>query len=384
MGPSTRLKRSSNKVPVVKSGPLLIFPPRFLLFSSPCCGCRRVTIPASISILLLLSIVQEVVPTSCSLVLLAVSYFPSPCARGHPMDNAHYDALKRAIEQLSFLERTSRLEQLVLAIALLVAIVFATAVYWRRGYPKLPPLRPLPPLPPLASLPEPTDYTHAAAEIIERFGDWSVVGLKIRREPVTKILSGIIDAASGGAWAKALQRMSYSNIFHLGVVVELESPSITGANTLESEILIEKNEVVCVKWPGAAGELMEYKRVRFVKDAPRRDLTLRRFLSQAQAAVHSTGRNWFVYDAFRGQNCQDFVLALLTPLGEEASSPMVANLDEVKEFVKQDVDTLVRELPPRVALMARAVTDAGAAITGAVDEAAHRIKERVRKLRKRA
>lgn len=298
------------------------------------------------------------------------------------MDNAHYDALNRAIEQLTFLERTSRLEQLVLAIALLVAIVLAAVVYWRRGYPKLPPLRPLPALPPLASLPEPMNYTHAAAEIIERFGDWSVVGLKIRREPVTMMLSGLIDAASGGTWAKALQRMSYNNIFHLGVVVELESPTVMG-KTSESEILIEKNEVVCVKWPGAAGELMEYKRVRFVKDAPRRDLTLRRFLSQAQAAVHSTGRNWFVYDAFRGQNCQDFVLALLTPLGEEAASPMLANLNEVKEFVKQDVDTLVRELPPRVALMARAVTDAGAAITGAVDEAAHRIKERVRKLRKR-
>lgn len=277
-----------------------------------------------------------------------------------------------------------------------LASVLAFLFFWRREIPKvvsqLPPLTPLPPLPPL---PEPTGYTHDATEVIERHGDWAVVGLKVRRAPVMDVLAGVIDAASGGTFSKALHRLSYSSVFHLGIVVELESPQ--GA---EVEVLVEKLEVICVTWPGAANELMgacmprvgsrgslvmraavtaEYKRVRFVGGSPPPGLTLRRLLGDAELSVAKAGKNWFAYDAFRGQNCQDLVSEILRTLAPAS----VANLDDVVAFVRQDVEALVKELPPRVARMARAVTDAGAAITGAVDEAKHRIKSGVRQLRQR-
>ena len=246
----------------------------------------------------------------------------------------------------------------------------------------------------------PTSYTYGADAVIDRYGDWAITGLKVRRAPIEAALSGAIDSASGGAFAKALEHNNdfSRGVLHLGITVELCKPlhlhelagktvesataesvaaaaSISsdgsgdshGENSrtsfpLEVELLLEKTEVVCVGWPSAAGERTEYRRVRAALPP---DLTLRGFLAAAQADVESGGRNYFAYDAFRGQNCQDHVLALLLPLGDGG------NLPAVRAFVKQDVDALLRELPPHLAPMARVLTDVGAAATSLRDEAIH-------------
>ena len=273
------------------------------------------------------------------------------------------------------------LENPLVILSLFIALaVPLTAYYWRHDIPKA--VAKIPPLPSLPPLPEPVAYTHDANEMIERFGNWAVVGLKVRRAPVMEVLSGIINATSGGTWAKALQKQSYSSVFHLGIVVELESPcGAAGAPRQESELLLEKNEVICISWPGAAWELTEYKRIRFAGGIPPQGLTLKRLLDCAQASVAESGRNYFAYDAFRGQNCQDFVQALMSSLRDGTAAE---NIAEVDAFVKQDIDALLRDLPDHVARMARAVTDAGAALTGVVDEARHRIKRGVQKLHEHA
>lgn len=275
-------------------------------------------------------------------------------------------------------------EQVVLTLGLVViGLVIVSLVKWRHSVSgsvaRLPPLPPLPPFSPpqLPSLPEQTSYTHAAAEFIDTFGKWNVVGLKVRRTPVTEILHGLINAASGGRFLRALQKLPYNRVFHLGIVIELERT--TDSPHRETELLVEKNEVICITWPGAAVQMTEYKRIRFVGGAPSVSLTLESLLRDAERAVAASGHNFFAYDAFRGQNCQDFVLALLAPL--RSSSSPIENIDEVAAFVKQNTDSLVNDLTPQFLELARAVTDAGAVVTGAVDNAAHHIKTSVNKLR---
>jgi hypothetical protein len=281
--------------------------------------------------------------------------------------------------RLSQWERLGPADKSIVVVLATLAIIAVVVLLWRKEIPAavsdLPNIVAGIPDAVCNSLPTPLDYTHDAREMIERYGEWKVVGLKVRRAPVFAALSAAVEAVSGGTFNRALRENAQDSVFHLGILVELESPASTSDGgpvvTREAELLVEKLEVIYIAWPAALSECMELKRVRLAPEAPE-TTTLRQFLGRAQAAVTARGRNFFEYDAFLGSNCQDLVLALLQA---NAAHLGIVNMDAVCAFVKQDIEGVIRQMPPHVIRIARAMTDIGAAFSSTVDEGKHRLKK---------
>jgi len=182
-----------------------------------------------------------------------------------------------------------------------------------------------------------TGYPPSSRATIERYGDWRIVALHLRRDPVQSAIHTAFNILSLGQWDKARRDSNFDRLFHLGLVATVEK------NGERHDVLIEKNEVINIgeakpKMPGSE-----------IISTPAPNTTLEDFLIKGEEAV---GRErFFLYDPFK-YNCQDFIMALLSANGV-LTKP-------AQTFIKQDIVSLVERLPSYVAPVARAITDIGA------------------------
>jgi hypothetical protein len=125
-------------------------------------------------------------------------------------------------------------------------------------------------------------------------------------------------------------------LFHLCLIITLN----TG-----SSYVLEKNEVINIA--PAPAPLPETE-TRSVSMRGALSNTLNKILAQGQKRM---GANWFVYNAFYN-NCQDFILNVL--LANNQASPAITT------FVKQPLESIVKDLPSWTEKIANLATDAGA------------------------
>lgn len=178
--------------------------------------------------------------------------------------------------------------------------------------------------------------TGSSVEILKRYGDFKVVGVYPRRQPVIPAIEKFINVISIGKYEANKAKAGYDKMFHLGVILMLDN--MRG-------ILVEKNEKINITddFDNKDQEVIE---VKYNGGA-----TLKEFLENARLMVGDF--TFYNYNSF-SNNCQAFVNNLL-----------IANrcmTKEAGEWIKQDVGKILKGLPPWVTKISQFVTDSYAKV----------------------
>jgi hypothetical protein len=189
------------------------------------------------------------------------------------------------------------------------------------------------------------DYPPAVRQILQTYGNYPIVGATLRRDPLESFIHNIFQAITLGQWEDIVRQSPYDKLFHLGVVVLLQTPQ--GIKPL----LIEKNEVINIQTPKPLDANTQILAI----PTPSPPITLYEFLSRAQRAM---GDRYFLYDPFVN-NCQDFIATLLR---ESNMYPPYA-----QSFVKQETSSILSMLPSYSQRLARGITDFAAVLNVALE-----------------
>jgi len=158
------------------------------------------------------------------------------------------------------------------------------------------------------------DYQPKVRNILERYGDNIVRGIRIKRTPVPALFTHILGAVSQ-AFANNLSNAPFDELYHLFIGVSLDDGTI---------VSIEKNEVINMDInPQTRPETEE---VIVIPIPPNMSI-----LSMMEATHKYMGNQFFKYSA-KNNNCQDFILAIFDANG-------IGDEDD-RAFIKQDTKSL--------------------------------------------
>jgi hypothetical protein len=146
---------------------------------------------------------------------------------------------------------------------------------------------------------------------LKQHGNEPIQSLAVCRDPISKTLDLAIDIISKGKYSAIKNRVGYDHFFHLGLVV--------------NGWVLEKNEQFNIRPFKSSHELM---------DVAVPDITIGEFMRKASEGDEVAF--YRQYDAF-SHNCQAMVLRLLQKNG--------LLTEELRKFIRQDVQALVNELP---------------------------------------
>ena len=163
------------------------------------------------------------------------------------------------------------------------------------------------------------DYSPKVRALLEKFGGEVVRSASIVRNPVQQVLVEAMNVVSFGAFKKNMKDADYDQLFHLQLDFTLESGK---------EMRVEKVEVINMD------ESLTNKadgQIRPVSKMPT-GMTLSSMMENTKNAM---GGKFFLYSA-KDNNCQDFLLAVLTANGMGDA--------EDYAFVKQNTAQLFKGL----------------------------------------
>ena len=190
------------------------------------------------------------------------------------------------------------------------------------------------------------DYPPSSRRTIEKYGDWMISDLVLRRDPIQSALHVAFQFVTLGQWNKARAAENKDKLFHLGIVL-----TVNGPNNQKAAIVVEKNEVINV---GLAKPVVDG--TEMVDSPAPQGLTLSGFLERGLGTVGPD--RFFKYDPFKN-NCQDFVALLLRANGVYGPT--------AEAFVKQDINGLLSKLPGWTGAVAKGITDLGGLANVAVE-----------------
>lgn len=180
------------------------------------------------------------------------------------------------------------------------------------------------------------EFSNAFKSIMSKYGNLRIKSARIRRAPIGSAINSLLNILSLGKFEQYRKEKNFDKYFHLGIVLELEGGK---------KLLLEKN---------AKPEFSEnfkdtndtvYMGPVTISGQP----TLNEFI---QKTVDKVGKYTFSnYDPFKN-NCQAFILMLL-----EANNSLTPAL---KNFIYQDVQTLLERIPSFTDKIARFATDSAA------------------------
>jgi hypothetical protein len=165
------------------------------------------------------------------------------------------------------------------------------------------------------------DYPPKVRNILKKYGSEVIVSYKLKRTPVSSLLTSALSAVSMGEFGDRLKNSEYDELFHLF----LELTTASG-----KRISVEKNEVINleVSPPTRPNEEVE----DIVNNIPD-GLTINELMNNTKKRM---GSSFFNYSA-KSNNCQDFIINILdaNKIGDDTNF----------EFIKQDTDFLFENLP---------------------------------------
>lgn len=180
------------------------------------------------------------------------------------------------------------------------------------------------------------DYPPKVRNILKKNGDEVIKGFKIKRTPVSKLLTGALSAVSLGEFGKRFGRSEYDDLFHLF----LEMNTASG-----KRISVEKNEVINMDTTPPKRDKEEVKEI--TSNIPE-GLTIDEMMDKAEQYM---GKNKFFGYSARDNNCQDFIIAILRANNIGDNSDI--------QFVKQNTKQLFKNLP-FLRKVSNTITDIGA------------------------
>jgi hypothetical protein len=200
------------------------------------------------------------------------------------------------------------------------------------------------------------DFSVKTKANLDKFGDYTINYIQIRRVPVSSTLELVLQGVSGGEWERLKKKYGFDSFFHLSMVVGLRGAKDITLNTgkklkVAKQLAIEKLEVVSVNENVIAGEGMQTQDVPLAG----KSFTINDMFRKARDKVGDA--TFFAYSALGKNNCQDFIALLLDVEGLYRA--------EEKAFVYQNISQLVEELPAFTKGFAQTVTDLGALVNKA-------------------
>lgn len=179
------------------------------------------------------------------------------------------------------------------------------------------------------------DYPPDVRDVLSKYGMGQVFRLAIYREPIKSYIDTVLNIISLGQWNAAKNKMNYDKMFHLSMVASLNMP-----NGDKVDIKIEKNEVIDI-----TPQFKIASNAEVITVPVPCCFTMSNMLDNAKREM---GPPFFKYDAF-SNNCQSFILGILK--ANHLDTP------EVVQFVSQNAEALMKELPEHVPAFASTLTN---------------------------
>lgn len=177
-------------------------------------------------------------------------------------------------------------------------------------------------------------YFRSTEAFLKQNGSTVITALAIRRTPVNKLIDTALQMITMGTWEKSKNDLSYDSMFHLTLIVN-------------GNIGIQKLSRISVEPLDPSGPGSEFMDVP-VTGAP---LTIMQLLDNTLKNVGK--EKFFLYDAF-DNNCQNFVVDVLR------SNNLLGSGLEIRNFVVQPADVLIKKQPDYLATVSRTLTNLGA------------------------
>lgn len=180
-----------------------------------------------------------------------------------------------------------------------------------------------------------------ARSIFDKYGNYIITNIFIRRKPIFAILDRVLNLLSLGKWTEAKAKYGYDSLFHLSMVFLVRPPDRPSGSGGAVYIKVEKNEVPDV-------EVYDYRQVLeqpYIQFGVPCCMTLNQVMNNAQNLM---GPNFYTYDAFQN-NCQVFIQSIL-----KASGLLTERLNE---FIMQDTEGILKQLPSYIQPFSRKITD---------------------------
>ena len=169
--------------------------------------------------------------------------------------------------------------------------------------------------------------------VLKDHGEEVITKLTLRRNPVSSLITGAMNAVSGGTFYDNMKNQPYDKLFHLGLVVSTDN----------TNFVLEKIERVNVSYSISKPQGLEELSVSVPSG-----LTVRNLIDNT---LNKMGKTKFLdYDGYNN-NCQDFMMNVL-------QSNNVSN-DENTQFVKQDTQVLFKD-SSLLQKVSKKLTDIGA------------------------
>jgi len=159
------------------------------------------------------------------------------------------------------------------------------------------------------------DFAPYVKKIFEKFGNETITGIEIVRQPVQGAIVEVLNVLSLGKFGKRMKRKGFDNLFHLSLFITFSNGS---------KISLEKNEKINAVVNPKKDKEAESKVITNIPQG----LTLNDLI---EGVSNIQGDDLNKYSAV-DNNCQDFCLAVLqgSNIGDESDY----------EFVKQDTEQL--------------------------------------------
>jgi hypothetical protein len=180
-------------------------------------------------------------------------------------------------------------------------------------------------------------YTNSSNNTLKQYGDFPVVGIQIRRQPILKVLDTVLKVISLGTFDPK-KYGGYDKLFHLFMIVTVKTPNG------KKDIVVEKNQSINISTtiPKVTPETERLT----IASPTKTILTLNSMLENTLAKVRAN--QYFVYDPFTN-NCQRFITDVLE------SNQLLG--DRYRSWILQDITELTKKLPQYTKSFAKSVTN---------------------------
>jgi hypothetical protein len=180
------------------------------------------------------------------------------------------------------------------------------------------------------------EFSNAFKSVMSKYGNLRIKSARIRRAPIGSAINSLLNILSLGKFEQYRKEKNFDKYFHLGIVLELEGGK---------KLLLEKNAKPEFSENFKDTNETVYMGPVTISGQP----TLNEFI---QKTIDGVGMYKFTnYNPFTN-NCQGFILMLL-----ESNNSLTPAL---KNFIYQDVQTLLERIPSFTDKIARFSTDSAA------------------------
>lgn len=182
------------------------------------------------------------------------------------------------------------------------------------------------------------EFSNAFKSVMSKYGNLRIKSAKIRRAPIGSAINSLLNILSFGKFEQYRKEKNFDKYFHLGIVLELEGGK---------KLLLEKNAKPEFSENFKDSNDIVYMGPVTISGQP----TLNEFIQRTvdKNSIYTVTN----YDPFKN-NCQAFILMLL-----EANNSLTPAL---KNFIYQDVTTLLERIPSFTDKIARFATDTSARV----------------------